>query len=117
MIWGQRDGSGLRPTVNRRNVDLRAQRPPSKGNAGMHGGPAGDLFLQFGTSARGRARNSCADPNVWGCKPSERINNSSDSRTEMSSSTTNTIGVAVLGDDFDWPGALAALLSSLEARH
>src|SRR5258707_13297529 len=66
---------------------------------------------QLGTSARGCARNSCADSNVSGCQPSERINNSSDSRTEMSSSTTKTIGMACdLGDDFDWPGALDALI-------
>src|ERR1700733_5948932 len=48
---------------------------------------------QLGTRARGQARNSCADANVSGCQPSERISNSSDSRTETSSSTTNTIGV------------------------
>src|SRR5262249_11452929 len=47
---------------------------------------------QFGTKARGRARNSCADENVSVCQPSYRISNSSDSRTEMSSSTTKTIG-------------------------
>src|SRR2546427_2066050 len=66
---------------------------------------------QLGTSARGRARNSCAEANVSGSQPSERINNSSDSRTEMSSSTTNTMGVACdLGDAFDWLGALAELM-------
>src|SRR5580658_5756606 len=55
---------------------------------------------QLGTEGRGRVRNSWADSNVSGCQPSKRINNSSDSRTETSSSTTNTIGVACdIGDD------------------
>src|SRR5580700_10707198 len=49
---------------------------------------------QLGTSTRGRARNSSADANVCGSQPSQRINNSSDSRTDTSSSTTNTIGTA-----------------------
>ena len=49
---------------------------------------------QLGTRARGCVRNSCADANVSGCQPSQRISNSSDSRTETSSSTTKTIGVA-----------------------
>src|SRR6266568_7395888 len=48
---------------------------------------------QLGACTRGRARNSCADANVAGSQPALRISNSSDSRTEMSSSTTNTIGV------------------------
>src|SRR5437667_6767430 len=48
---------------------------------------------QLGARTRGRARNSCADANVSGCQPAQRISNSSDSRTEISSSTTNTIGV------------------------
>src|SRR6266436_5197206 len=49
---------------------------------------------QLGARTRGRARNSCADANVSGCQPAQRISNSSDSRTETSSSTTNTTGVA-----------------------
>ena len=49
--------------------------------------------MQFGTVARGRARNSSADANVSDCHPSERINDSSDTRTAISSSTTKTIGV------------------------
>src|SRR5579862_582396 len=49
---------------------------------------------QLGTGDRGWARNSVADANVWGSQPSQRINNSSDSRTDTSSSTTNTIGTA-----------------------
>jgi len=40
-----------------------------------------------------------AHANAIGCQPSERIINSSDSRAEMSSSTTNTIGVACGIDD------------------
>ena len=35
-----------------------------------------------------------ADSNVSGCQPAKRISNSSASRTEISSSTTNTTGVA-----------------------
>src|SRR5512140_2943669 len=48
---------------------------------------------QLGTKARGRARNSLADEKVSGCQPSLRINNSRDSRTEMSSSTTKMMGL------------------------
>ena len=50
--------------------------------------------LPRGTRARGRARNSGADANVCGSQPALRINNSSDSRIDTSSSTTNTIAVA-----------------------
>src|SRR5580658_6734614 len=46
---------------------------------------------QLGTVAGGRPRNSCAETNVSTSKPSWRSNSSSDSRTEMSSSTTRTI--------------------------
>src|SRR5712691_7842628 len=49
---------------------------------------------QLGTSTRGRARNSCADAKVSGRQPAQRINNSSDSRTDTSSSTMKTMGVA-----------------------
>src|SRR6266853_241085 len=49
---------------------------------------------QLGAGTRGRDRNSCADANVSGCQPAQRISNSSDSRTDTSSSTTNTMGVA-----------------------
>src|SRR5439155_13670585 len=47
---------------------------------------------QLGVVVRGRARNSPADPNVSGCHPANLTSKSSDSRTEMSSSTTKTIG-------------------------
>src|SRR3989441_12291573 len=49
---------------------------------------------QLGPGTSGRDRNSCADANVSGCQPAQRISNSSDSRTDTSSSTTNTMGVA-----------------------
>src|SRR5712671_4401116 len=67
---------------------------------------------QLGTRTRGRLRNSCADANISGCQPSQRINNSSDSRTETSSSTTNTIGVpSDMGDDpTSWPSARAKFI-------
>src|ERR1043166_5349424 len=48
---------------------------------------------QLGTETRGRERNVSADANVSACQPSRWISASSDSRTETSSSTTNTIGV------------------------
>src|SRR2546427_5755773 len=48
---------------------------------------------QLGACTRGRTRKSCADANVAGSQPALRISNSSDSRTEISSSTTNTMGV------------------------
>src|SRR6202034_18900 len=48
---------------------------------------------QLGTGARGRERNSCAEVNVSARQLSAPISSSSDSLTETSSSTTNTIGV------------------------
>src|SRR6266481_4419966 len=51
---------------------------------------------QLGTRARGRARNSSADANVCGSQPSQRINNSSDSRTDSSSSTTDTNELGII---------------------
>src|SRR5256886_14321524 len=67
---------------------------------------------QLGARTRGRLRNSCADANISGCQPSQRINNSSDSRTETPSSTTNTIGVpSDMGDDpTSWPSARAKFI-------
>src|SRR5262245_54231001 len=53
---------------------------------------------QLGTRGLWRERNSCADANVSGCQPADSISSSRDSRTETSSSTTNTIGLDV-GDD------------------
>src|SRR5262249_56106299 len=55
--------------------------------------PISSRIRQFGTETRGRERNAVADANVSGCQPSSRISASSASRTEMSSSTTKTIGV------------------------
>src|SRR5207302_6723116 len=49
---------------------------------------------QLGVLSGRRERKSWAEANVSGCQPTQRISNSSDSRTEMSSSTTNTVGVA-----------------------
>src|SRR5215469_9187733 len=69
---------------------------------------------QLGEAGRGRARNSLAEAKVSERQPAESISDSRDSRTEASSSTTNTIGVpyearaelgagwsrlAILGDD------------------
>src|SRR5215475_1452769 len=57
---------------------------------------------QPGPSMFERSRNSSADANVSGRHPAERINNSSDSRTDTSSSTTKTTGashaIARIGD-------------------
>src|SRR5438309_11494249 len=49
---------------------------------------------QHGTVGRRRDRNSCADANVSGCQPAALMKSSSDSRTEMSSSTTKTMDSA-----------------------
>src|SRR5580698_5004999 len=67
---------------------------------------------QLGPKTRGRARNSSADPNVSDSQPALLIKGSRDSRTDRSSSTTNTMGVASdRGNDFDsWPGVLANLM-------
>src|ERR1700730_18431764 len=71
---------------------------------------------QLGTRARGRARNSSEDANVCGSQPSHRINNSSDSRTDTSSSTTNTIGTAcdIRDNPNLWPNACAPIILYLE---
>src|ERR1700730_424020 len=73
---------------------------------------------QLGARTRGLDRNSCAEANVSGCQPAQRISDSSDSRTETSSSTTNTIGVACdMGTDLDsWSGALDNLMYILSPR-
>ncbi len=70
---------------------------------------------QLGTRTRGRARNSSADENVCGSQPSQRINNSSDSRTDTSSSTTNTIGTAcdIRDNPNLWTNACAACYHSI----
>src|ERR1700676_4023372 len=75
-------------------------------------GRATSSTRQLGARTRGRERNSCADANVSGCQPAQRISDSSDSRTEMSSSTTNTIGVTcgICGDLDTWSAALAKLM-------
>src|SRR5580692_5399027 len=67
---------------------------------------------QLGTTASGRARNSSADANICGSQPSQRINNSSDSRTDTSSSTTNTIGTAcdIRDNPSLWPNACASII-------
>src|SRR5215831_4053334 len=54
---------------------------------------------QLGEEERGLARNSIAQANVCACQPAESISNSSDSRTEASSSTTKTIGVLSDADE------------------
>src|SRR4051812_15100199 len=48
---------------------------------------------QLGATLRGRARKSWAHAKVSTSQPSVSINRSRDSRTETSSSTTNTIGL------------------------
>jgi hypothetical protein len=71
---------------------------------------------QLGTKVRGWARNSGADAKVCGSQPSQRINNSSDSRTDTSSSTTNTIGTACYIPDSPnvWPNACAPITLYLQ---
>src|SRR5437016_3109832 len=70
---------------------------------------------QLGVRTRGQDRNACAEANVSGCQPAEPISNSSDLRTETSSSTTNTIGVACeIGGDLDsLSSAFAEVMSNL----
>src|SRR6266446_10630773 len=76
-------GMSVRSTATRfcRSRPLRSGRPTSN-------------TRQLGARTRGRDRNSCADANVSACQPAQPISNSSDSRTETSSSTTNTVGMA-----------------------
>src|SRR5262249_12245650 len=64
---------------------------------------------QLGTRARGRSRKSCAEANVSACQPSSCIKVSSDSRTQTSSSTTNTMCLALaIGDDATSQPSLSA---------
>src|ERR1051325_5276799 len=67
---------------------------------------------QLGELVRERVRNSSADANVSGRQPANSISNSSDSRTEMSSSTTKTIG---FGCDFAAPDK--ASIEILKSTH
>src|ERR1700719_3545409 len=77
----------------------------------LRSGRATSRTRQLGATTRGRARNSCADANVSGRQPAKRISDSSDSRTETSSSTTNTIGVACdISDLNSWSASLAKLM-------
>src|SRR5580692_7443782 len=73
---------------------------------------------QLGTRARGRARNSSADANVCGSQPSQLISNSNDSRTDRSSSTTNTIGTAcdIRDNPKLWPNACAPIILYLQQQ-
>src|SRR5271169_5289399 len=48
---------------------------------------------QFGPWARAVRRNALAESNARASQPANRINSSSDSRADTSSSTTNTIGL------------------------
>ena len=66
---------------------------------------------QLGVNTRGRSRNSCAEAKVSGCQPSSCIKVSSDSRTHTSSSTTNTMGLAVATSDD--PTSLPSVLAKL----
>src|ERR1700730_16257528 len=85
-------GMSIRSTATRfcRSRPLRSGRPTSS-------------IRQLGAKTRVRDRNARADANVSGCQPTQRISNSSDSRTEMSSSTTKTIGI---GLDFVEPDSV-----------
>src|SRR5208282_695577 len=58
-------------------------------------------ITQLGADAGNRARNSPADSNKEGRQPSLRIKGSRHSRTEISSSTTKTIGVAAIDDTLE----------------
>src|SRR5262245_42930985 len=49
---------------------------------------------QPGASTRGRSRNSWAEAKASGRQPAQRISDSSDSRTDTSSSTMKTMGAA-----------------------
>src|ERR1700723_3591931 len=72
---------------------------------------------QLGTRFLGWSRNSCADANVTGLQFSSRINSSSDSRTETSSSTMNTMGMALdIGNALTWLLSVRAafIISPLE---
>src|SRR3954465_15688443 len=53
------------------------------------------MTTQLAPAWRGKgARNSSADANIRDCQPADSISNSNDSRTDTSSSTMNTVGLA-----------------------
>src|SRR5882757_1066477 len=49
---------------------------------------------QLGPSLRGFNKNSCAVPKDLECKPTDSSSSWRDSRTSLSSSTTNTVGTS-----------------------
>src|SRR5438094_280217 len=83
-------GMSLRSAATRfcKSRPLRSGRPTSS-------------TRQLGARTRGRDRNSRAEANVSACQPAQRISNSSDSRTDTSSSTTNTMGAMGAGRDIE----------------
>src|SRR5215831_852552 len=88
------------PVKKMMGISLRSPAIRSCSSRPFSPGSSTSRIRQFGTSAVFRNRNACADAKVSGFQPSNRISDSSDSRTETSSSTMNTIGlVSDIGDD------------------
>src|ERR1700731_2573191 len=106
------DTSGW-PVINMIGISVRTGAMRFCSSRPSRSGSEMSSTRQLGTKTRGRERNSWADPNVCGCQPAKRISDSSDSRTEMSSSTTNTTGVSrEMKDDLDsGKDALAEFIS------
>src|SRR5260370_10556904 len=59
----------------------------------LRSGSLTSRIKQLGAKDRGRDRKSLAEAKVSACQPALRTSESSDSRTETSSSTMNTIGL------------------------
>src|SRR5436309_4631720 len=101
MAWTD-IGTAPWPVMKMMGMSVRSAAMRRCSSSPLRPGSETSSTRQLGASTRGRARNSCAVASSSGCQPALRISNSSDSRTEMSSSTTNTMGVVCdMGDSLD----------------
>src|SRR5580765_7905823 len=87
-------GTLPQPEMKMMGMSVRSEATRFCSSRPSRSGRLTSSIRQLGPATRGRWRNACADGKVSGCHPAESINDSRDLRTEMSSSTTNTMGVA-----------------------
>src|SRR5688572_12796611 len=96
-------GTSPRPEMKMMGRDLRLTPMRFCSSSPSKSGRHTSSTMQVGADGTGLDdRKSCADANVCGRHPAESISNASDSRTEGSSSTTNTTDVACdMSDDLN----------------
>src|SRR6266446_6607026 len=85
-------GTSPCPVMKMIGMSVRSDAISFCNSSPLRSGSETSSTRQLGVAVRGWVRNSAADANVSGCQPANLISSSSDSRTEMSSSTTKTIG-------------------------